>query len=237
MKNCRFLVLLILPGLLLPAPDCLAQGKKSQAPWYEVEILLFTRHADAAGNTEHWSKDSEPPDWSDSVRSSRYPKVPGTERQLGPAAYSLKRSKEPLQPLIHRAWRQPVSGPSRARDVYLQSKQGTTFGNPVLEGVIKTSVNRYLHVDLDFVLRRAVKTEPIADGPATEQTYRFTAHRKMRSGELHYIDHPLMGALIQITPYRKPEPEVAAETTESQVSDSPSASQQSPEVTPSTAAE
>jgi hypothetical protein len=29
----------------------------------------------------------------------------------------------------------------------------------------------------------------------------------MRSDELHYIDHPLMGVLIRVTTYEKPEPE------------------------------
>ena len=28
------------------------------------------------------------------------------------------------------------------------------------------------------------------------------AHRRMRSGELHYIDHPLMGVLLRIDRYR-----------------------------------
>jgi hypothetical protein len=33
-------------------------------------------------------------------------------------------------------------------------------------------------------------------------------HRRMRSNELHYIDHPLMGLLIKITPYELPEPKI-----------------------------
>jgi hypothetical protein len=28
------------------------------------------------------------------------------------------------------------------------------------------------------------------------------ASRRMRSGELHYIDHPLMGVLIKVTPVK-----------------------------------
>jgi hypothetical protein len=26
-------------------------------------------------------------------------------------------------------------------------------------------------------------------------------HRRMRSGELHYLDHPLMGVLVLVIPY------------------------------------
>ena len=32
--------------------------------------------------------------------------------------------------------------------------------------------------------------------------YRLQASRRMRSGELHYIDHPLMGVLLRIDRYR-----------------------------------
>ena len=29
--------------------------------------------------------------------------------------------------------------------------------------------------------------------------------RRIRSNELHYIDHPVLGILLRITPYEKPE--------------------------------
>ncbi len=35
---------------------------------------------------------------------------------------------------------------------------------------------------------------------------KMSQHRKMRSKELHYIDHPLFGLLIRITPYEPAEP-------------------------------
>jgi hypothetical protein len=31
------------------------------------------------------------------------------------------------------------------------------------------------------------------------QFYRLTAHRKMGARELHYIDHPKMGVLVEVT--------------------------------------
>lgn len=42
---------------------------------------------------------------------------------------------------------------------------------------------------------------------AVERTIALRQHRRMRSKELHYIDHPLMGLLIKITPYELPVPE------------------------------
>jgi hypothetical protein len=40
-------------------------------------------------------------------------------------------------------------------------------------------------------------------------------HRRMRSKELHYIDHPLVGMLIQINPVVKPKNEVEDATSQS----------------------
>ena len=40
-----------------------------------------------------------------------------------------------------------------------------------------------------------------------ERVVTMKQHRKMRSKELHYIDHPQIGLLLQITPYEAPEPE------------------------------
>lgn len=41
---------------------------------------------------------------------------------------------------------------------------------------------------------------------AVDQTSTMRQSRRMRSNELHYIDHPLMGLLVRITPYEFPEP-------------------------------
>jgi hypothetical protein len=37
------------------------------------------------------------------------------------------------------------------------------------------------------------------------QTFPMHVHRRMRSKELHYIDHPLVGILVEITPVETPE--------------------------------
>lgn len=39
--------------------------------------------------------------------------------------------------------------------------------------------------------------------------FRLTEHRRLRSRETHYFDHPLFGALVQVTPYELPAPKPA----------------------------
>lgn len=75
-----------------------------------------------------------------------------------------------------------------------------------LDGTVRVELGRYLHVYTDLVLRKPVVIERI--DPETQQPEQTAAlldvpmeeHRRMRSRELHYIDHPLLGVLVQITP-------------------------------------
>ena len=83
----------------------------------------------------------------------------------------------------------------------------------VLDGYIKIVLMRYLHADVDLTYTTGLP----ATAPATVTTpgstaapiialtppviYRLNESRKMRSNELHYLDHPVLGVLLLITPY------------------------------------
>jgi hypothetical protein len=75
-----------------------------------------------------------------------------------------------------------------------------------MEGTVTLSLNRYLHAHVDLLLRRPRGIDP-SSGLPTTSTYRLQAHRRMRSGELHYIDHPAMGILILVTPFQPNPPD------------------------------
>lgn len=68
---------------------------------------------------------------------------------------------------------------------------------PELQGMIRLHLSRYLHVEPNIWFARTSDTG---------QPYwvHIDQNRRMRSEELHYIDHPLFGMLIRITPYQTP---------------------------------
>lgn len=79
-----------------------------------------------------------------------------------------------------------------------------------LDGTVRVILGRYLHVHTDLVLRKPVVVERI-DQESGEPTQMpvlldipMQEQRRMRSRELHYIDHPLLGVLVQITPLETP---------------------------------
>jgi len=163
------------------------------ASWYTIELVLFSRGVSPAASGEIWPHSSGNLNWQSEQAGNYAPASPG---RLSAAKLALNRRG--LTPLVHTAWRQPVYNRSSARPFYIRSDRDISPGTPLLEGMVKVSVNRYLHVDLDLLLRGAATgTDQL---PGGFQTFRFNEHRRMRSKELHYIDHPLMGMLIQITP-------------------------------------
>jgi len=182
---------------LLPTVQSLAaQGGSGSTPWYTVEVVLFTRNTSPGASGEVWSKAAGELNW-ESERVTDYATVPQGSWRLTGAKQALKRAGG-LTPIIHTAWQQPVYGRKSARSSYLKSDREITPGTPLVEGMVKVSVSRYLHVNLDLLLRGApAGANRLAGG---FQTFRFDEHRRMRSRELHYIDHPLMGMLILITP-------------------------------------
>jgi len=289
-------ILTLLCSMLFATSSQAEEGMLDELPWYEVEVIIFTRDLHPARLNEEWPEDPGAPDFSraqplqaalaeeiqpeetlneeeskepnsalennlpapgiTTIDASELP-VPITQRLPVPytlipedehrlkTEYKRLQGNNNLQPVVHLAWRQPVRDQQHSKLLYLRTPGAApnkaaeieTISElesinitepPTLEGTIRVSVNRYLHVELDLLNR--IKQAPLyssyeqsygdslAQQSQAYNRYRMQAHRRMRSGELHYIDHPLMGALIKITPFELPKPipiaPVEPETTE-----------------------
>lgn len=68
---------------------------------------------------------------------------------------------------------------------------------------------------------QGITNEPVAE-PEPEwiplRAAKIERSRRMRSGEVHYLDHPLVGIVVKVTPYEVPE-EASEEAPESEASD------------------
>ncbi|MDX1434303.1 MAG: CsiV family protein, partial [Gammaproteobacteria bacterium] len=101
-----------------------------------------------------------------------------------------------------------------------------------LDGTLRLHRARYLHVRVDLLYYRPPVGPPAAPAASARGTpaaqtlpdstdaalleqllaeelreptlFRLTQSRRMRSGETHYLDHPLFGALIQVRPLERP---------------------------------
>jgi hypothetical protein len=94
--------------------------------------------------------------------------------------------------------------------------------SPYIQGKVKVILARYLHVDTDILYfaqplpQSDVSTVDLDYAGIPEATTQVNMNepevfllkqlrRRIRSKEMHYLDHPVMGMLLLITPYEKPE--------------------------------
>ncbi len=100
-------------------------------------------------------------------------------------------------------WHQPLPARDRPQPLLLQ------IGTPdprdqrfPLEGWLSVTRGRYVHVDVHLYYRRpSVVAEHF---PQTAPTVLFSERRRMRVGELHYLDHPALGMLARVEPVPVP---------------------------------
>lgn len=128
--------------------------------------------------------------------------------------------------LLHTGWRQPGMPRNKALNVYFkraipgtpaiavntESSTTSRLAQPQageLEGMIKVILSRYLRVETDIVFRpqreemqKDIFSLELLDQIDQPIVYRQKqVRRRMRSRELHYLDNPVIGMLILVTPY------------------------------------
>lgn len=112
-------------------------------------------------------------------------------------------------------------------DVIVENDENLTIEKPealpsTLEGILRVTLSRYLHLEAELTLQNKPPEIVKSDNPFSlldNETERSEVQKqgvvhlkqkrhRIRSSELHYIDHPVLGILINITRYEKPEEEV-----------------------------
>lgn len=169
---------------------------------YTIEIVMFAQNVPDSG--EIWPEDPGQPDpgkavdilkgagrpMMDSGRTTEgVPQgttaqlnavelLPAEALELSPLAYTLKKKGRPV--LLHIGWRQPV-GKWKSPDWHW-------IQTDTLQGLLRVTRGRFLHLDVDLLMQDS----------ATGQHYRIVGQRKMRSGEVHHLDHPKLGIIAKI---------------------------------------
>jgi len=109
------------------------------------------------------------------------------------------------RPLLHTSWIQPASG--RIRGVFVSTPAVTAISDsptPDVErvmGSVRLRVTRFLHVDIDLAYFPGAASSGMAAAGGSVQLdhVRLTESRKIKFNEVHYFDHPLFGALLQVS--------------------------------------
>ena len=185
--------------------------------WYTIEVAIFERVGDAALAEERW------PERIDDARSglsisasgnagvqvltagraeaSSIVKVNRASLAYGGLVSRMARSGQ-FRPLVHMGWRQPGLSKTEAVPVKVSGASSASPEASEVRGTLRLYRTRYLHLEANLVLAKpgAAYAASNANG-ATRFLLRES--RRMRSGELHYLDHPLFGMLVRATPFRR----------------------------------
>lgn len=225
-KKCSPLAFLQLGfALFISSVNTLAQNEaespQSHERLYQVELIVFSRSE--ANPQEQWPADIKLsyPENLLSLKAEgtdEFEMLPANERLLNTQAATLARSGS-YTLLYHQAWRQMIYG----RKTNIAITGGKVFnGHNELEGSISLSVAQYLKIQTNLWLTQFVPAgtniletfpelpmNPNASGTEGEKaqdylikrTVKLNQDRSMRSNEVHYIDHPLIGVIVKIIPY------------------------------------
>lgn len=194
---------------------------------YQIEIIAFARESAEAENEENWDRHYSlcyPERYTNlqatDGSNAPFQLLPADAMQLNQEANVIA-NRRSMRVLLHQAWRQTVDNPAQATAVIISG--GKQFGaHHELEGALTLSVEHFLRVDANMWLSRfanngsatSAQTLPnppgvIADNSAQSavtQTVLLQEQRRLRSGELHYFDHPRLGLLVLVTPVAPPQP-------------------------------
>lgn len=94
---------------------------------------------------------------------------------------------------------------------------GKAVEDVLLEGLITVELGRYLHINFDLKYKRDLAPVQGVMSTSSLNTYKdikyypVKMHRRMRSKEIHYIDHPLIGILVLATRFELPEENASPE--------------------------
>ena len=181
---------------------------------YDVEIIIFEDAKARYINSEYWAQDAIVIDTDKPAKSRKKHRVSNINatsyKNIKPeilkAQYKrIKNSKE-YKVLFYGSWRQTGLAAKNAFNINikgLDNRHKKSSKNSIT-GNFKLVLARYLHIYGDMEYQRNVDNssaeQTIENSALVNTSYPMKIHRRMRSKELHYIDHPLVGILIQINP-------------------------------------
>ncbi|MCH9673327.1 MAG: peptidoglycan binding protein CsiV [Gammaproteobacteria bacterium] len=184
-------------GLMIRALALLAllvSGSAHAQQWYAIEVIVFAESR-SGGASDEIIRDVESgpptgrgaslgPPASSAQQPKAFQRIATGDLQLGGALSKLRGSGR-YRPLLHVGWYQPGYDRGNTRPVRLRARGG------VIDGIVSVARERYLHLSADLLYSSGVRS-------------RLKQRRRMRSRELHYLEHPRFGMIVQATPFNGP---------------------------------
>ncbi len=181
---------------------------------YDVEIIIFEDAHARYLSSQSWGQAIQHTDENniDKNTDKEINQNPANYQPIKPFIlknqYKRISTSSEYNVLFYSAWRQPGLAKDQAFEIDINDLINTHSSKTAntISGKFKLVLARYLHIYNELEYQREVLTTIENTQEKTDikdEIYPLKSHRRMRSKELHYIDHPLVGMLIQINPVAK----------------------------------
>jgi hypothetical protein len=222
----------LVAGLLMLQPALVLAADEKDEIWYQIEVIIAQR-TDHLPTLESFPFQPPPTSWNrgqtltpfDPETSDRnllenveFVNLPTDQLILKNEGRMLEKNAD-YKILIHQGWRQIIKGNKTINWVDIRGGYAWA-GHQQLEGSLGFSKGRFLHVHSDLHLNQFPSIQSTSSQrakqnllsaehslmPIVETRYSLIQRRKMRSNELHYLDHPKLVLLVKVIPYTPAEP-------------------------------
>jgi len=173
-------------------------------PRYQVEIIIFETLALRGWTEEYWRPNPELIDLENALLPPE--ELPEEQFMLSEQVAKMTPEKG-YRILKHSGWILEGKSEEEAQPIKIEVLPETAYESR-LEGTLTFYKSRFAHVRLHLDLERKIPQRLIASFAQNQHTeadflpefWRFELKeaRKIKSGELHYFDHPIYGVLMQI---------------------------------------
>lgn len=158
---------------------------------YNVEVVVFQNQMPELEGGENLAS-NRPRDLAADLAIAEPPAAVPDESELSAIVQALEKDTR-YRILTHQRWTQTAEAKSATRPVRISD------AGQKLDGVFRFYLSRFLHVEMNLVLQ-----DGASPNPGETPVYRLQEHRRVRTQELHYFDHPKFGVLVRVTPAAKP---------------------------------
>ena len=187
---------------------------KKELKEYDVEIIIFEDKHARYLKSEIWNQNTEQQSAATKTNKINASGFKSIKPAILKKQYKRINASSEYNVLFYGAWRQAGLEKSKAFEINIKELKSshTDRSKNSLTGTFKLVLARYLHIynQLTYQQKMTVsaasekQTEVLSNDMAPHNgLYPLNSHRRMRSKKLHYIDHPLVGMLIQINPVEK----------------------------------
>ncbi len=208
-------ILLLLCILLSP----LTIFAETETPlhWYNIELIIFSQLQPKSLTSESWPAVNNPTIPENSIRLTANPdastqQLPDNIQLLQPQQWRLKQQQAALnrnqnyKTLLHLSWNEGFERYHKTVPFYLHTEQ--------LSGLMSLTMRRYFELKTDFIYQ--IPADQLAEYTDLNQynghnindnniaSFEIMLSRRLRSREFNYLDHPVVGMVIDILPIKAP---------------------------------